>query len=63
MRQTPQREIPLFTLEGVHDAEITTYPITTGDALGISAATVKREWQIASATIYRELRPSPDAGA
>ena len=35
----------------------------TADALGISAATVKRQWQIASATIYRELRPSPDAGA
>jgi DNA-directed RNA polymerase specialized sigma24 family protein len=28
------------------------------DAMGVSAATVKREWQVASALIYRQL----DAG-
>lgn len=29
----------------------------TADALAISPATVKREWQIASALLYRELKP------
>jgi RNA polymerase sigma factor (TIGR02999 family) len=32
----------------------------TADALGISPATVKREWQVASVTLYRELQ---DAGS
>ena len=31
-----EREIPLFTLEGVKDAEKTTHYVTTGDKLGIS---------------------------
>lgn len=31
-----EREIALFTLEGVKGAEITTYPITTEDKLGLS---------------------------
>lgn len=30
------REIPLFTTEGVTDAEINTYPFNTGDKLGLS---------------------------
>ena len=30
------REIPLYTTEGVRDAEITTHPFTTGDNLGLS---------------------------
>lgn len=33
------------------------------DALGISPATVKREWQVASAQLYREMQePAPDVG-
>jgi cholesterol oxidase len=31
-----KREIPLYTLEGVKDAEITTYHLTTGDKLGLN---------------------------
>lgn len=31
-----EREIPLFTTEGVHGAEITTHPYSTGDRLGES---------------------------
>ncbi len=31
------------------------------DALGISPATVKREWQVASAQLFRELSSSPEA--
>lgn len=33
------------------------------EVLGISAATVKREWQVASALIWRELSGSPDTAA
>lgn len=32
----------------------------TAEALGISAATVKREWQVASASLYRDLRAGGD---
>jgi RNA polymerase sigma factor (TIGR02999 family) len=35
----------------------------TAEALGISAATVKREWQVASATLYRDLQLDPQRGA
>lgn len=31
-----EREIPLYTTEGVQGAEITTHPFTTGDGLGLS---------------------------
>jgi lysosomal acid lipase/cholesteryl ester hydrolase len=31
-----KREIPLYTLEGVHDAEISTHYFSTGDMLGLS---------------------------
>jgi RNA polymerase sigma factor (TIGR02999 family) len=31
----------------------------TAAALGISPATVKREWQVASARLYRDLQPPP----
>ncbi|MEF3075518.1 alpha/beta fold hydrolase [Methylobacter sp. Wu1] len=31
-----EREIPLYTTEGVHGAEITTHPFTTADGLGLS---------------------------
>lgn len=37
MRQATLRQIPLFTLDGVHDADISTHYITTGDLLGLSA--------------------------
>lgn len=36
------REIPLFTTEGVKDAEITTHPYTTADRLGESLLRFKR---------------------
>ena len=31
-----EREIALYTLEGVPDADITTHPFTTADKLGLS---------------------------
>ena len=31
-----EREIPLYTLEGVRDAEISIHPFTTEDKLGLS---------------------------
>ena len=37
------REIPLYTLEGVKDAEITTHYVTTGDKLGLSLLRFRRE--------------------
>lgn len=37
-----QREIPLYTTEGVHGAEITTHPVTTGDKLGLSLSRFHR---------------------
>jgi cholesterol oxidase len=37
------RKIPLFTLEGVKNADITTYPFSTGDGLGISMLRFLRE--------------------
>jgi lysosomal acid lipase/cholesteryl ester hydrolase len=37
------REIPLFTLEGVSDAEITTHHFTTEDGLGLSMLRFQRE--------------------
>ena len=43
MTQTQQRSVPLFTLDGVHDAEVSTHFITTGDLLGISAFRFLRE--------------------
>lgn len=45
-RSDPQifekREIPLLTLEGVQQAEITTHSVTTGDKIGISLMRFKR---------------------
>jgi len=38
-----KREIPLYTLEGVRDADITTHPITTEDGLGLSALRFLRQ--------------------
>ena len=37
-----EREIPLFTTEGVKEAEITTHPFTTTDRLGLSLLRFKR---------------------
>lgn len=37
-----QREVPLFTTEGVQGAEVTTHPITTSDRLGLSLLRFKR---------------------
>jgi cholesterol oxidase len=37
-----EREIPLYTTEGVHDAEITTHPYTTADRLGQSLLRFQR---------------------
>lgn len=39
---TFEREIPLFTTEGVKDAEISTHPFTTQDLLGLSLLRFKR---------------------
>ncbi|HEY9422594.1 MAG TPA: alpha/beta fold hydrolase [Thermoanaerobaculia bacterium] len=39
----PAREIPLYTLEGVKDAEITTHYVTTEDKLGLSLLRFRRE--------------------
>lgn len=36
------REIPLYTIEGVRDTEVTTHPYTTGDRLGQSLLRFKR---------------------
>lgn len=38
-----EREIPLYTTEGVQGAEITTHPFTTADKLGLSLLRFKRE--------------------
>ena len=38
-----EREIPLFTTEGVKEAEITTHPFTTTDRLGLSLLRFKRK--------------------
>jgi cholesterol oxidase len=38
-----EREIPLYTTEGVRDAEITTHPFQTGDKLGLSLLRFLRE--------------------
>lgn len=38
-----EREIPLFTTEGVKDAEITTHPFATADKLGLSLLRFKRK--------------------
>lgn len=38
-----KREIPRFTLEGVSDAEITTYPVETEDGLGLHLFRFQRE--------------------
>jgi pimeloyl-ACP methyl ester carboxylesterase len=40
---TMEREIPLFTLEGVNGADITTHYFSTGDKLGLSALRFLRE--------------------
>jgi pimeloyl-ACP methyl ester carboxylesterase len=37
------REIPIYTLEGVKDAEITTHYVTTGDKLGLFLFRFRRE--------------------
>jgi cholesterol oxidase len=39
---TFEREIPLYTTEGVRDAEITTHPFTTGDRIGLSLLRFQR---------------------
>lgn len=38
-----EREIALYTTEGVQDAEITTYPFTTDDKLGLSLQRFRRD--------------------
>jgi cholesterol oxidase len=38
-----QREIPLYTLEGVKDAEVTTHHFSTGDGLGLSMLRFSRD--------------------
>jgi cholesterol oxidase len=38
-----EREIPLYTTEGVPDAEVTTHPFSTGDRLGLSLLRFLRE--------------------
>jgi lysosomal acid lipase/cholesteryl ester hydrolase len=38
-----RREIPLYTLEGVRDAEVTTHYFATGDRLGLSMLRFNRE--------------------
>lgn len=38
-----QREIPLYTMEGVADAKITTHPISTKDKLGLNLTRLCRE--------------------
>lgn len=38
-----EREIPIFTTEGVKDVEITTHPFTTTDKLGLSLLRFKRK--------------------
>lgn len=38
-----QREIPLFTLTGVQDAEITEHPVTTADGLGLHLTRFHRD--------------------
>lgn len=38
-----EREIPLYTLEGVRDADVTTHPFTTEDKLGLSMLRFCRE--------------------
>jgi cholesterol oxidase len=40
--KTRDRDIPLLTLEGVKDAEITSYPITTEDQMGLDILRFKR---------------------
>ena len=37
-----EREIPLYTLEGVKDAAVTTHPFTTDDKLGLTLTRFKR---------------------
>ncbi|MFI0259555.1 alpha/beta hydrolase [Streptomyces sp. NPDC017056] len=37
-----QRRIPLFTSEGVHDAEVTVHPFATGDGLGLTLTRYRR---------------------
>ncbi|WPB74418.1 alpha/beta fold hydrolase [Archangium violaceum] len=43
--RTPEhgRVVPRFTLEGVPDADVRTYPFTTGDKLGLSMLRFQRE--------------------
>ena len=36
IQRTPMREIPLYTVDGVPDAEVRTYPFATEDGLGLS---------------------------
>ncbi|HEX5474617.1 MAG TPA: alpha/beta fold hydrolase [Vicinamibacterales bacterium] len=38
-----EREIPLFTLEGVRDADVATHPFVTGDKLGLSLLRFTRQ--------------------
>ena len=42
-RQGMQREIPLYTLEGVKDAEVTTHYFSTEDGLGLSMLRFNRD--------------------
>ncbi len=38
-----EREVPLYTLDGVRDAEKTTHYFATGDGLGLSLQRFRRE--------------------
>jgi len=43
MTTAPPREIPLFTLEGVKDAEVSTHYVSTEDKLGLSLLRFQRD--------------------
>lgn len=54
------REIPLYTLEGVRDAQITTHYLTTEDGLGLSALRFKRGSATEAVLIVHGLTTSTD---
>ena len=55
-----EREIPLYTLEGVKDAEVTTHYISTGDQLGISALRFQRGEATEAVLLVHGLTTSSD---
>ena len=55
-----QREIPLFTLDGVNDAEVSTHYITTGDKLGLTALRFQRGTAGEAVLIVHGLTTSTD---